>query len=365
MKRSLLLPLFLSGLIFTATRTTAQLQSAGGKDSITRLLRVYEDNDGINDFGQSTDDAYTNGTRIDLYYRPAHRPHGLLGKLAPDAGPGSIDFYSWGLVQLMYTPNDYTQTGFQPHDYPYSGALLATHSRYSYNPVKKYSIQTELAMGVLGPMSLAHQTQSIVHHLTGYLQPMGWNTQFRNAPLLNINLTAEKQLASAGEIFRFIGGAQLFTGTMQNSAALYPLLIFGKMNPYFEGLFGQYMAGRGPDGRKKWQTYFFAKPQLQYSLTNALLEGGIFSTNPNVHKAGANKPSPAAQSQTQQSSAFAQQPPPPTAIPALQHWVSTFSYGGVVSHGDFAISFVQNVGSTTLKGLYCHDWGNISLYFGW
>jgi len=37
-------------------------------------FRVYEDNDGVNILGQSTDDAYTNGTRLDLFYRPAHRP---------------------------------------------------------------------------------------------------------------------------------------------------------------------------------------------------------------------------------------------------------------------------------------------------
>jgi len=345
----------------------AQFQAAAGKDSITRLFRVYEDNDGINIFGQSTDDAYTNGTRLDLFYQPAHRPHGILGKFGLGAGAGSLDIYSWSITQLMYTPMDYSQTTFQSNDYPYSGAIFVTHGRYSYNPVKKYAFQTEIVMGALGPVSLAHQTQSIVHHLTGYMQPEGWNTQFRNAPLLNLNWTAEKEIAAAGRSLQIIAGGQVYAGTMQNGATIYPLIIFGKMNPYFDGLFGQYTAGRAPNGKKNWLFYFLAKPQLQYYLTNALLEGGIFTHNPNVPKTAVSKPSqPVAAAQTQPSSAsFSQEPPPQTTIPGLNHWVTALSYGGVVTHGNFSISIVQNVSSSTMKQLYCHDVGNISLYFGW
>jgi lipid A 3-O-deacylase len=356
MKRILLLPLLLTGL-FVATRSVAQLHAVNGKDSVTRLFRVYEDNDGINIFGQSTDDAYTNGTRVDLFYSPVHRPHGLLGKFGLRAGAGSVDIYSWSLSQLMYTPMDYTKTGFQANDYPYSGAMFFSHGRYSFNPEKNYAFQTELVIGAVGPVSLAHQTQSIVHHLTGYLQPEGWSTQFRNSPLLNLNWTAEKQLVSRGSAFEMIGGAQVFAGTMQNGAAIYPMIRFGKMNPYFDGLFSQYTSGRDAEGKKKWQLYFFAKPQLQYYLTNALLEGGIFTHNPNVPRTAGTKPS---------SASFSQEPAPKAVnIAGLNHWVAALSYGGVFSSGNFSIACTQSVSSSTLKRLYCHDVGNVSLYFGW
>jgi len=341
----------------------AQFQAVAGKDSVTRLFRVYEDNDGINVLGQWTDDAYTNGTRLDYFYQPAHRPHGLLGRWAPGAGEGSVDVYGWGIMQLMYTPNDLTRDSFQSNDYPYSGALVATHTRYSYNPRKKYDIQTEVVMGILGPASLAHQTQSLVHRLTGFEQPMGWGTQFHNAMLLNVNLTAEKQLAAAGSSLRIIGGGQVYAGTMQNGAAVYPLILIGKMNPYFDGFFSQYTSpAQDGRGRKKWQIYFLAKPELQYFLTNALLEGGVFTTNPNKSNPAADKGIT-----LPQTYGFWQQqnPPKPPTIPALQRWVGSFTYGGVVSHGNFGVSLVQTVSSTTLQRLYCHDVGNISLYFGW
>jgi hypothetical protein len=49
----------------------------------------------------------------------------------------------------------------------------------------------------------------------------------------------------------------------------------------------------------------------------------------------------------------------------LQNWVGSFAYGGVVTYGGVGLSFTQTTSAATLKGLYCHSWGNISLYFGW
>lgn len=339
----------------------AQFRTTAGKDSITRLIRVFEDNDGINVFGQSTDNAYTNGTRLDYFYRPTRHPHGLLGRWAPGAG-GGIDIYGWGVMQLMYTPDNLRQAQYQPGDYPYSGALIATHTRYSYNPVKKFDLQTELVMGVLGPAALAQQTQSLVHRLTGFVQPMGWGTQFHNAPLLNINFTAEKQLAAAGSVLRVIGVGQVYAGTMQNGAALYPMILIGKMDPYFDGFFSQYTSpGSNGPGQKKWQIYFMARPELQFFLTNALLEGGLFTSNPNKRQL------PGIKSILPTPRAFQRQrtPIPSPAGPSLQPLVPSFTFGGVLTYGRLGISLTQNISAATLKKLYCHDIGNISMYFGW
>src|SRR5262249_32880396 len=148
------------------------------------------------------------------------RPHGILGKYGLQAGYGSVDIYSWGLEELMYTPNNIAKTGWQPNDYQYAGAIAATHSRYSYNPVKKYAFQTEIVAGVMGPSALAGPIQTGVHRLIHYTKPMGWDHQFRNDVLLNLNVTAEKQFFSAGDWLTLIGGAQLYAGSMQNGAAV-------------------------------------------------------------------------------------------------------------------------------------------------
>lgn len=363
----ILLMLFVFGALLPTTGRTQGLAGTK-KDSVTRLFRIFEDNDFINFWGCGTDNAYTNGTRIDYFYQPARRPHGLLGRWAPRAGDSSIDIYSWGLFQIMYTPDDIGKAEWQPNDYQWAGALVASHTRYSYSPVKKYDLQTELVMGVLGPAALAQQAQSTVHHLIRYTQPKGWGHQFRNDALLNVNFTAEKQLAALGNTVRVIGGGQVYAGTMQNGAALYSMILIGKMNPYFNGFFSQYTSpGSRSRGRKKWQAYFLFRPKLQYFVENAVLEGGMFSHGPDERQGnGEAKGLTAAQTPAAQSpGALRQADAAPTATPALQPWVPSFNYGFVFSRGRSGVSFTQDVSATTLKKLYCHTVGNISLYFGW
>jgi len=334
------------------------------EEAPTFLFRIYEDNDFINSQGLGTDNAYTNGTRIDLFYTMRHPSrHGIDG-LLPKAGENSINTYGWGIMQLMFTPNDISRSDYQPDDYPYSGALVATHTLYSYNPEKKFDLQTELVAGVIGPASLAEETQIAVHRLIHYQRPMGWAHQFRNDLLVNINMTAEKQLAAWGPALEVIGGVQAFAGTMMNGMAIYPLIRVGKMNPYFQGYLRQYSSGSAGKGRiKKWQAYFIIKPEAQMIFTNALLEGGVFTGNPNLQPGhlpdgGDHKAANADYSSSAKSTA-----PPPYR--ALRNWEYGINYGAVVSSGNFGMSFTQNTSSPAMKGLYSHEVGNISLYYTW
>ena len=320
---------------------------------VSSLFRIYEDDDFINIRGKGTDDAYTNGTRLDYFYMPRKRPDWFIDNAIPRAGDSSVDAYGWGLMQLMYTPDDLTSTAYQPDDYPWSGALIATHTVYSYNPTRKYDFQTELVMGVLGPAALTKETQTLVHNLIHYIKPMGWSHQFRDYPMLNVNFTTEKQLAAEGSFVEVIAGGQAQAGTMQNSLTLFPLIRIGKMNPYFQGFFSQF-AGSGAHRphRKKWQAYFVFKPEMQIILTKALLQGGPFTTNPNLKETSSSEKSPSPDT-------------PPQPYHPIENFVWCTNYGAVVTSGDFSISFNQNSSSAMMKGLYSHEVGNISLYFGW
>lgn len=355
---------FLRGMI------TLLLLAGYGKgeaqDTPTFLFRIYEDNDFINLRGIGTDNAYTNGTRIDLFYTKRHPSRGIDG-LLPKAGANSTNIYGWGIMQLMFTPNDISMTDYQPDDYPYAGALVATHTLYSYNPDKKFDLQTELVAGVIGPAAFAAETQTFVHRLIHYQRPMGWAHQFRNDLLVNVNLTAEKQLAAPGHALEVIGGAQVFTGTMMNGLAFYPLLRIGKMNPYFQGYIRQYSGGASTGRRrKKWQAYLIIKPEAQIIFTNALLEGGVFTGNPNIkqtHQPEGDNPKTAAYADNSYGPAERSTTPPPYR--ALHHWVYGINYGAVVSSGNFSVSFTQNTSSPAMKGLYSHEVGNISMYLSW
>src|SRR5437016_356541 len=108
--RFIVLALLLTGLV---------LKSAAQTDGRTWLLRVYEDNDFLNLSGNGTDNAYTNGTRFDLFYTKNHPSRFFIDRLLPKAGDSSLNVFGFGIMQIMVTPNDITVPYDQPDDYPY------------------------------------------------------------------------------------------------------------------------------------------------------------------------------------------------------------------------------------------------------
>jgi len=347
-------------LLFLLTGITGRLFAQQQGDAPTRLLRVYEDNDFMNIRGQPTDDAYTAGTRIDLFYTRNKPSHFLLDRILPTAGDSSVNTFSWGVEQLIFTPDDIGNPDYQPNDYPWSASLTATHSLYSYNPQKKYAFQTELVLGMLGPAALGGPTQKLVHHILDFEQPQGWSRQFRNTPLINVNFTAEKELVSLGRSVEVIAGSQVSIGSMMNAVSFYPLIRIGNFAPYFSGFFSQYTGGSGrpTEGRRKRkvQAYFILKPQAQVVISNALLQGGLFTTNPNLKnsmKTDSTIPGRVVEDASRQP------------YHDIRRLIWSVTYGAVVSTGHFGISFVQTTASSMMRGLYDHDVENVSIYYAW
>ena len=303
-----------------------------------KMLRIYEDNDFINIRGRGTDEAYTNGTRIDYFYTKKEPPHFFITKLLTAPGDSNINISGWGITQLMFTPRDISTSSYQPDDYPYSAALYLTHSYYSYNPVKKTSIQTELMLGVRGPAAFGKQLQKFVHRVIHYQEPMGWDNQLPDKLIANVKFTIEKQLYAYGNLFEINGGADIYAGSFLNEAVIYPTIRFGKMNPYFNGLMASYLsADQHTRGKKKQvQAYLVFRPGVTLTATNGLLQQGNFR--------------PATEDKKDK---------PETIRDAV--WV--FNGGAVLSINRFAISFNQNVTAALIHQLYSHETGNFSFYF--
>jgi lipid A 3-O-deacylase len=301
--------------------------------NLDRMVRIYEDNDFMNIRGKGTDEAYTNGTRIDYFYQRKKPPKFLDKWLLPRIGPKAINQYHWSLMQMMITPENLRTRKYLPGDYSYSGALYLSHGLESYNPEKKFSFQSELIMGVMGPLSLAKETQTFIHNMIGYAPPMGWGNQLPNAPLLNYNFTAEKMLWQPGRAFELIGGATAYAGTMLDGAAVHALLRVGLMDPYF--------GVNNTQGRpyRKFQLYAFVRPTAEYVMYNALLEGGLFSWR-NSHF------------ELRKSYKKVK----------LSPWTTRVDYGIAMAFRRFMISYTQKTQSPSLKGTRQHEVGNISLY---
>jgi len=313
-----------------------------GQDSLpSGIFRVYEDNDFLNITGNGTDNSYSNGTRFDLFYSKKKRPR-FIDRLMPKAGDSSINIFGWSLMQIMVTPNDISTPQYQPDDYPYAGALFITHSLYSYNAVKKYGFRTELVAGIRGPASFAKEFQTLFHSVIHDRKPMGWNNQLNTYPLLNINFTAEKQLLAVGNFIDVIGGAQVEAGSFTDAFSFYPLIRIGKMAPYFTGYLNQYGSYYKKGKKVKTQYYLIVKPASTFVLHNALLHGERMNEDD-----------------------LADGNTPKASQRRIRHRLTDIQFGAVVAHGNFSLSYLQTHSTEYNKGLYRHNWGNISVYFRW
>jgi lipid A 3-O-deacylase len=310
------------------------------------LIRAYHDNDFINFRGMGTDDAYTGGIRADIFFTKKKDSRFFIDRILPKAGARSNNIFQWGIMQVVYTPQDLDTSAYLSNDYAYAGGLYLIHSLYSYNALKKYSFQTEVNLGVMGPASLAEESQELIHRAIGYERPRGWQNQIKTDLLFNLNFTAEKQILGLGRFMEFIGGSKLSVGTQMNSVALYPLIRIGWMNPYFEGFISQYSnTGHSVSHpNRKFQFYGFVRPSISWVLTNAMLEGGFFSDHMKREEGELIK------YQNYQT---------------IEHIIYQADFGTVMSYGQFSISVSQNISSMLIRNTYGHEYGNVSLYFAW
>lgn len=312
------------------------------------LLRVYEDNDNINIRGVGTDQGYSNGSRIDYFYIKDKPARFFLNSIMPKAGDSSINTWGWGLMQVIMTPKNIIKRIPDKNDFPYSGALFTTHSLHSTNSIKKYNIQTEIMLGVMGPPSIAKQTQINAHRIVRIIQPGGWDYQLKTDPLLNISMAGETGLTHINKNIELIGGAQGFAGTALNGASIYSLIRIGRMMPYFDGYSSQFAIPKGiKQGR---QFYFILRPSVEWVLYNALIDGGIFNHN--------HEPVP-------EQPVDPNNDKPEEAPMVRKHFVAKLDYGMVLSLGRICISFTQTTMTPMVKGTDIQEVGNVSAFLAW
>lgn len=225
--------------------------------------------------GDGTDRYYTNGLRMDYFFtkKKNNFPSSLLLKMAEDH-----NVYSWGLAQYMFTPSRIDIPDVQHNDRPYAGALFAIHSLESYDYQKKVSVTTEMNIGVIGPLSLAEQTQTWVHRVFNFTIPEGWKNQVPNDVVLNYNIKMEKEMLYVLNKFLLSGTIETYAGTFYNAMGAGFILKLGRVNNIFESRIHL------SEKKNKSQLYVTLKPTVRAIYYNALLQGGIITNSKKTHK---------------------------------------------------------------------------------
>ena len=134
-----------------------------------------------NDAFAGTDEDYSNGISVSVLLRG----RGLLGGFWDLFGKDDRDYFQgYEAGQVIITPTDTSRPIPDPKDRPYAGMLyvdLATAMRQE-NVFHGFKVMT----GVVGPYSLAEETQNWFHDRIGSGHAQGWDYQLHNEPILNL-----------------------------------------------------------------------------------------------------------------------------------------------------------------------------------
>ncbi|MDD3178822.1 MAG: lipid A deacylase LpxR family protein [Opitutaceae bacterium] len=194
-------------LLFGALLLAAMLASRGRAEPWTLTLRVE------NDMPANSDRYYSNGlsaTFAQCIPEDKFRWPGLLPAVGLD-NPGRLS-RGFTVGQVMVTPTDIRLLVPDPRDRPYSGLLFAgiVWQRFGERHLTAFKLIT----GMVGPASLAEQTQRAWHRAIDVELPRGWEYQLRNEPILNLVWERRWRICQRGEAGGWGGDALLIGGGM-------------------------------------------------------------------------------------------------------------------------------------------------------
>lgn len=109
---------------------------------------------------------------------------------------GDESYATWTLGQEIFTPNNIETPTPPLNDQPYAGVLFLDSTLYSRRANIAHA--WNLRLGIVGPSSLAEQSQREAHELIGSAEPLGWDTQLPDEPILNLDYTVAAEWLEGG-----------------------------------------------------------------------------------------------------------------------------------------------------------------------
>ena len=278
-------------LLFLAIALAAAVAGAGGARAGSWGFEF--DNDRF----VNTDRHFTHGTRVFWVGDADETPewsYRLASYLPGLDGPGALQI-GVTIGQNMFTPDDITVTSVIENDRPYAGWLYGGVALARVGDGTRQA--WELDLGVVGPMSLARQTQIVVHEALQARQPSGWANQLDNEP--GVVLVYEQMwqhawpLADAGPKLALTPHLAGSLGNVYTYAAAGGTVRFGdfpdddfgpaRIRPGVPG--SDAIGGAGGSGAGwDFDWYLFAGAEGRYVARNIFLDGNTFSNSHSVDR---------------------------------------------------------------------------------
>lgn len=242
-----------------------------------------------NDLFGATDRYYTNGFSLAAVKVTDAAPAcaELQQWLRFPAGDVERSGLGWEFGQLMFTPQDIARPDPKPDDQPYAGWLFVGVHRQIEHRGRLDIIG--LKAGMVGPASLAHQTQDTVHRWRGIARAQGWRHQLHNEPGVVLAYEQRRRFALRTGLWGAdaIPFAGLNMGNVLTSAQAGAQLRFGRHIPADYGTSFLRQIGSVPTlcaGPARWGAHAFGVAGGSWVARNLFLDGNTFRSSPSVQK---------------------------------------------------------------------------------
>jgi lipid A 3-O-deacylase len=219
----------------------------------------------------TNDRYYTNG--LELFYR-------YLGTRQTEKLAKNITEFRIG--QYIYNPQSPDVEDVIYHDRPFAGYLFAEagiNKFYRNQDVLKVSLQA----GVVGPESLAEETQEFIHNVFGYDPVRGWGYQIKTAYSVQVNAFYSKKIFpdryKEKIDFHLQGGINI--GTIWMSASVGPMARISfkrSLLPVYDSALHGALLNHNKELYKEQKEFFlYLNPSISYMAYDATIQGSMFN----------------------------------------------------------------------------------------
>ena len=183
----------LAAMAVLCTAAPGRAADAPEKGTLTILFE--------NDLFYNSDHDYTNGVLIGYTTAPQDTPDWAVrwARWLPFFAQEGEVRTRYALGQDIFTPHNLHLADPPPTDRPYAGFLYGAFGLVDDNLTSLDQLQ--ISLGIIGPASLAEDTQKFVHRIIHGTDPQGWSTQLRDEPGLVIQYERSLKLIPPQSVF--------------------------------------------------------------------------------------------------------------------------------------------------------------------
>ena len=241
-----------------------------------------------NDAFVGEDDGYTNGFGFVWSYgsfdkfNDSNTPS-WVGALTEDIYISTMSnkrrAVTFGISQTIQTPEDIDTEQLLVDDLPYVGLLSWEVTQYAFD--FKITDSLSLALGVVGPLSFAEQTQKGFHQIINVDEPRGWDNQLDTEPVFRVaaarNLRLLNGLMTKQLEYDVIGLSEVGVGTISSEISAGMTIRVGRILavtfPVVSLIPGREV---NPLVKVKRAYYFYIGGVVRYVGNDIMIDGNTF-----------------------------------------------------------------------------------------